>query len=224
MLKREKSRKNSRVYEAILAFLGIFILILASALGVNTGILSHHPRLFPLTYIGTADAQTRSNNGSLTLLLPYQNPAYGISIQYPFDWHKEEGGQTKAGNLSVLSVAFYSPPPLKSAFLKVIELNSTQPLNDTIPQLLTAAIARDMHVTRGFQIIQASTNGTLASKPAYTLVSTGEIFKNIRYQTMEVGTLSGNSKYTIIFEALASNYFTYLPTAQKMIDSFKLLK
>jgi len=81
-----------------------------------------------------------------------------------------------------------------------------------------------MHVTRGFQIIQASTNGTLASKPAYTLVSTGEIFKNIRYQTMEVGTLSGNSKYTIIFEALASNYFTYLPTAQKMIDSFKLLK
>ena len=224
MLGREKSRKNSRAYEAILAFLGIFILILASPLGVNSGILSHHPRLFPLTSIGTADAQTRSNNGSLTLLLPYQNPAYGISIQYPFDWHKEEGGQTKTGNLSALSVAFYSPPPLKSAFLKVIELNSTQPLNDTIPQLLTAAISRDMHVTRGFQIIQASTNGTLASKPAYTLVSTAEIFKNIRYQTMEVGTLSGNSKYTIIYEALSSDYLTYLPAAQKMIDSFRLLK
>jgi hypothetical protein len=224
MLARGKSRKNSRFYEAILAFLGIFILILAPVLGANTSILSHHPRLFPLTSIGTADAQTRSNNDSLTLLLPYHNPAYGISIQYPFDWHKEEGGQTKAGNLSALSVAFYSPPPLKSAFLKVIELNYTQPLNDTIPQLLTAAISRDMHVTRGFQIIHASTNGTLTGKPAYTLVSTGKIFKNIRYQTMEVGTLSGNSKYTIIYEALSSDYLTYLPAAQKMIDSFRLLK
>ena len=224
MLGREKSRTNSRVYEAILAFLGIFILILASVLGANTSILSHHHLLFPLTSISTADAQTRSNNGSLTLLLPYQNPAYGISIRYPFDWHKEEGGLTTAGNMSALSVAFYSPPPLKSAFLKVIELNSTQPLNDTIPQLLTVAITRDMHVTRGFQIIQAGTNGALAGKPAYTLVSTGEIFKNIRYQSLEVGTLSGNSKYTIIYEALSSEYLTYLPAAQKMIDSFRILK
>jgi hypothetical protein len=223
MLGRTRSRKNSRVYEAFLAFLGILILIMASLLGANTGILSHHLNLCPLTTIGTADAQTRSNNGSLNLLLPYQNPAYGISMQYPFDWNKEET-QTKAGNLSALSVAFYSPPPLKSAFLKVIELNSTQPLNDTIPQLLTSAIGRDMHVSRGFQIIQASTNGALAGKPAYTLVSTGEIFKNIRYQAMEVGTSSGNSKYTIIYEALSSDYLTYLPAAQKMMDSFRLLK
>jgi hypothetical protein len=224
MLGREKSRKNSRVYEAILAFLGIFILSLAPVLGSITGIVSHQPLHIPLTSIGTADAQTRSNNSSLTLLLPYQNPAYGISIRYPFDWHKEEGGQTKAGNLSALSVAFYSPPPLKSAFLKVIELNSTQPLNETIPQLLTAAISRDMHVTRGFQIIQAGTNGALAGKPAYTLVSTGEIVKNIRYQVLEVGTISGNSKYTIIYEALSPDYLSYLPAAQKMIDSFRILK
>lgn len=224
MLGRKKSRATSRVCEAILAFLGIFIMILAPGLGANTGILSNDPLLFPLASIGTVDAQTRSNNGSLTLLLPYQNPAYGISIRYPFDWHKEEGGLTKAGNFSALSVAFYSPPPLKSAFVKVIELNSTQPLNDTVPQLLTAAISRDMHVTGGFQIIQAGTNGVLAGKPAYTLVSTGEIFKNIRYQSMEVGTLSGNSKYTIIYEALSSDYLTYLPAAQKMIDSFSILK
>ena len=63
-------------------------------------------------------------------------------------------------------------------------------------------------------IIQASTNGTLAGKPAYTLVSTGEIFRNIRYQAMEVGTLSGNSKYTIIYEALSSDYLTYLPVTE----------
>ena len=223
MLGREKSRRNSGDHEAILAFLGIFILILVPPLGANTVILSHQLSFFPLSPIGTANAQT-SNIGSSTLLLPYQNQTYGISIQYPFDWNKEDGGQTKAGNLSAFTVAFYSPPPLRSAFLKVIELNSTQPVNATIPQLLTEAIKRDMNISRGFQVIQASTNGSLAGKSAYILVSTAEIINNIRYQTMEVGTLSGNSKYTIVFEALASNYFTYLPTAQKMIDSFKLLK
>ena len=223
MLGREKSRRNSGDHEAILAFVGIFILIMAPALGANIIILSHQSILFHLSPIGTANAQT-SNIGSSTLLLPYQNQTYGISIQYPFDWNKEDGGQTKAGNLSAFTVAFYSPPPLRSAFLKVIELNSTQPVNATIPQLLTEAIKRDMNISRGFQVIQASTNGSLAGKSAYILVSTAEIINNIRYQTMEVGTLSGNSKYTIVFEALASNYFTYLPTAQKMIDSFKLLK
>src|SRR6266516_4221530 len=219
MLGREKSRRECADHEAILAFLGIFILILVPPLGANTIVLSHQPSCFPLSLIGTTNAQT-SNIGSSILLLPYQNPAYGISIQYPFDWNKEDGGQTKAGNLSAFTVAFYSPPPLRSAFLKVIELNSTQPVNATIPQLLTEAIKRDMNISRGFQVIQASTNGSLAGKSAYILVSTAEIIKNIRYQTMEVGTLSGNSKYTIVFEALASNYFTYLPTAQKMIDSF----
>lgn len=223
MLGREGSRRNSGDHNAILAFLGIFILMAAPPLGANTIILSHQPLLFPLSPIRTANAQT-SNIGSSTLLLPYQNPAYGISIQYPFDWSKEDGGQTKAGNLSAFSVAFYSPPPLKSAFLKVIELNSTQAVNTTVPQLLTEAISRDMNITKGFQVVQASTNSSLAGKPAYILVSTAEIINNIRYQTMEVGTLSGNSKYTIVYEALASNYLTYLPTAQKMIYSFKLLK
>jgi len=207
--------------ESFLALFGIFILIVAMPSGANTILLSHQ---HPLSPIGTAKAQVNSNIGSSTLLIPYQNPAYGISMQYPFDWSKEDGGQTKAGNLSAFNVAFYSPPPLRSAFLKVIELNSTQPLNATVPQLLTEAIKRDINITRGFQIIQASTNSSLAGKSAYILVSTGEIIKNIRYQTMEVGALSGNSKYTIIYEALTSNYLTYLPTVQKMIDSFKLLK
>ena len=218
MLELDKSRKNNRVYEAILAFLGIFILVLANSLCVNTIFLFHHLLLEP---IPTANAQASSNNGSSILLLPFQSQAYGINIQYPFDWHKEEGAQTGAGNLSE-AVAFYSP--LKNAFLKVIELNSTQPLNVTLPQLLTAAVTRDLHITRDFQIIQASTNVALAGKSAYVLVSTGQIFKDLRYQTMEIGTLSGDREYIIIYEALSSDYLTYLPAAKKMIDSFMLLK
>ncbi len=215
MLALEKSRKNI-VYESTLAFPVIFILVLAHSLCVNTNFLSHD--ILEST-IPLADAQTSSSNASSILFLPFQKD--GINILYPFDWHKEVGVQIEAGNLSEI-VAFYSP--LKNAFLKVIELNSIQPSNVTLPQLLTAAVTRDLHITRDFQIIQASTNVVLAGKTAYLLVSTGEIFKDLRYQTMEIGTLSGDREYIIIYESLSSGYLTYLPAAKKMIDSFMLLK
>jgi hypothetical protein len=212
MLALEKSRKNI-VYESILAFLVIFILVLVHSLCVNTIFLSHDilESTIPLT-----NAQTR--NASSILFLPFQKD--GINISYPFDWHKV-GVQTEAGNLSEI-VAFYSP--LRNAFLKVIELHSIQPLNVTLPQLLTAAVTRDLHITKDFQIIQANTNVVLAGKAAYLLVSTGEIFKDLRYETMEIGTLSGDREYIIIYESLSSGYLTYLPAAKKMIDSFMLLK
>ncbi len=216
MLALEKSRKNI-VYESTLAFLVIFILVLAQSLCVITIFLSHD---LLVSTIPMANAQTSNSNASSTLFLPFQN--HGINILYPFDWHKEAGVQTEAGNLSEI-VAFYSP--LKNAFLKVIELNSTQRLTAvTLPQLLTAAVTRDLHITRDFQIIQAGTSVVLAGKSAYLLVSTGEIFKDLRYQTMEIGTLSGDREYIIIFESLSSDYLTYLPAAKKMIDSFMVLK
>ncbi|HYA83395.1 MAG TPA: hypothetical protein VEH06_08100 [Candidatus Bathyarchaeia archaeon] len=215
MLALEKSRKNI-VYESTVAFLVIFILVLAQSLCVNTIFLSHD--LLVSTILMT-NAQTSNSNASSILFLPFQN--HGIYILYPFDWHKEAGVQTEAENLSEI-VEFYSP--LRNAFLKIIELNSTQPLNVTLPQLLTAAVTRDLHITRDFQIIQAGTNVVLAGKSAYLLVSTGEIFKDLRYQTMEIGTLSGDREYIIIFESLLSDYLTYLPAAKKMIDSFMVLK
>jgi hypothetical protein len=215
MLALEKSRKN-KVYESTVAFLVIFILVLAQSLCVNTIFLSHD---LLVSTIPMANAQTSNSNASSILFLPFQN--HGINILYPFDWHKEAGVQTEAENLSEI-VEFYSP--LRNAFLKIIELNSTQPLNVTLPQLLTAAVTRDLHITRDFQIIQAGTNVVLAGKSAYLLVSTGEIFKDLRYQTMEIGTLSGDREYIIIFESLLSDYLTYLPAAKKMIDSFMVLK
>jgi hypothetical protein len=145
---------------------------------------------------------------------------YGISIQYPSDWHKQED-QVKKDGLSEV-VSFYSPS--KSAFIKVIHINSTEAMNATLSQLLTEATIRDIHIVKDFQIIEASTSGTLAGRFAYVLVSTGEILKGVRYQTQEVGTLIGTTQYIIVYEALASDYSKYFPFASRLIDSFKLLK
>lgn len=170
---------------------------------------------FPPLMFKLASAQTAS-----TTFLTYQSPVYRISMQYPSDWHKQEG-QEKQGGLSEV-VSFYSPS--NSAFIKLIQINSTKVMNATLSQLLTEATIRDINIVKDFQLIEASTSGTLAGRFAYILVSTGEILNGVRYQTQEVGTLIGNTEYIIVYEALASDYSKYFPFASRLIDSFKQLE
>lgn len=202
----------------IMVTLGLMCLI------ANVGLYkSLQLQLVEFTHSWVASAQiANTGKSSSSLLVSYRNHAYGVSLSYPSDWEKQEGNRTIASNLSAWSVAFY-PPPSKSAFLKVIELNSTQ-VNSTmsVPQLLTEAIVRDVHVTKDLQILNASSSYTLSGRPAYMLSTSGELIKNIRYQALEIGTILGNSKYTIVYEALGSAYSKYLPAAQKMISSFRL--
>ena len=222
-----KFKGSNEIHKDPLA-IGIRILVTLSLLCLLTNVgLSKSLQLQLVEFmhswmVNAQIANTRGSPSSSSLLVPYRNPAYGVTLNYPPDWEREEGNRTIAGNLSAWSVAFYSPPPSKSAFLKVIELNSTQ-VNGTgsIPKLLTDAIVRDVHLTKDLQILNASSSYTLAGRPAYMLFTSGELIKNIRYQTLEIGTISGNSKYTIVYEALGSVYSKYLPAAQKMISSLK---
>jgi hypothetical protein len=209
---RRELKKRGRTYFRRLGFLGVSISIFAPIIGLHFFSTSYDflPQMFKLV-----SAQTGN-----TTFLTYQSPVYGISIQYPSDWYKQED-QVKQDGISEV-VSFYSPS--KSAFIKVIHVNSTKAMNATLSQLLTEATIRDIHIVKDFQIIEASTSGTLAGRFAYILVSTGEILRGVRYQTQEVGTLIGATEYIIVYEALASDYSKYFPFASRLIDSFKLLK
>lgn len=209
----QELKKRSRAYYRRLGFLGVSISLLVPIIVIH--IFSSYHDDFPTQMFKLASAQTGN-----TPFLTYHSPVYGISIQYPSDWHKQED-QVKKDGLSEV-VSFYSPS--KSAFIKVIHINSTEAMNATLSQLLTEATIRDIHIVKDFQIIEASTSGTLAGRFAYILVSTGEILKGVRYQTQEVGTMIGTTEYIIVYEALASDYSKYFPFASRLIDSFKLSK
>jgi hypothetical protein len=209
---KHELKRRGRSYYRKLGFIGVSISILVTIICPH--IFSLSCDVFPPLMFKLANAQT----GSTTFLI-YQSPEYGISIQYPSDWHKQED-QAKESGLSEV-VSFYAPS--KSAFIKVIQINATEEMNATLSQLLTEATIRDIHIVKDFQLIEASTSGTLAGRFAYILVSTGEILKGVRYQTQEVGTLIGNTEYIIVYEALASDYSKYFPFASRLIDSFKLL-
>jgi serine/threonine-protein kinase len=73
-----------------------------------------------------------------------------------------------------------------------------------------------------FKVIESNTNSSiLAGKPAYKLVYSDEE-DEIHYKTLDIGTIIGDKVYSIRYIAKEEQYSEYLPTIQKMINSFKI--
>jgi len=73
-----------------------------------------------------------------------------------------------------------------------------------------------------FQLIE-STPITLANNPAHKMVynefDQGDIFKE-----MEIYTIIGNKAYGVSYIAEGSKFNSYLPTAEKTIDSLQIYR
>jgi hypothetical protein len=78
----------------------------------------------------------------------------------------------------------------------------------------------------GYELLNSSTARTMGGYPAYSLMYRNEGFNEDRstyIQTnMELGTLVDNRLYEIRFSSDAKDFDTYLPVAQKIIQSFEI--
>ena len=57
-----------------------------------------------------------------------------------------------------------------------------------------------------------------------TLVFTATDYRENERKAMQVWTLKGDKAYLITYKAEPEKYSKYLPTIQKMIDSFEIIK
>jgi hypothetical protein len=125
----------------------------------------------------------------------YENPTYGINIQYPSNWRIDEG-DVYADDYVTDIVSFIAP--IRS---------------DT-----EAKITTDYSNTyEDFNVIESDPNSILSDKPAYKLVFTDEE-EGIDYESMEIGTVIGDKVYFATYYT-EEQYSDYLPTVQKMISS-----
>jgi hypothetical protein len=163
-------------------------------------------------------AQPNFKNNSNNLLT-YQNTVYGIKIQYPSDWRVSENGMRDYTNI----VAFYSP---------------LENLADRVPEHLTLSrVDYSQNITLdqynkflnstlknipGVQIIESNPID-LAGHPGYKVVYLS-LPSNLpfKFQDMLIWTIIGGKVYNISFNAEAAKYPTFLPTIQKMINSFQI--
>lgn len=172
-----------------------------------------------------AMAQTleQSKNSTTSInFLTYDNPIFGIKILYPSNWDKQENTSSSSDNSSIRDVVAFSPPFRNTSdivgklIVQVDNILDIKPItlanyaNDTVSDL-----------KQDFRIRQS--NATLAGNPAYKIEYTG-LEANVDLQAMMVLTIKGDSAYIISYTAEPEKYSYYIPTVQKMIDSFEILK
>jgi eukaryotic-like serine/threonine-protein kinase len=180
-------------YQINLIFNGIFItIVLASLLFLH----------------GQALAQEQ--------FLTYEDITTGISIQFPSNWEKSV-------NLNNF-VTFRAPPETDTRVypaalgLKIQELTS----QNVSLQEVTKAQMSELKKTNPDLKISESSSTTLAGKPAHKVVFSATDNNQVKRKALQLWTVVDNKAILITYKAQPDKYSSYLPTIEKMINSFQI--
>ena len=176
-----------------------FLIILITSL-LSTSLTNQHQTI--------TIAQTNDDNNNTFKL--YENPTYGIQIQYPSDWGRLD--------LSFLQdsadIDFYPLSDTSLAKNLKIQVKNLPFHNMTLEEYTNTQI----NPTE--EILLESNTTTLADIPGYKIV-----FANIAgLKTMQVWTIKDDKAYIITYVAKEEDYENDLQNVQKMIDSFEIIK
>ena len=141
-------------------------------------------------------------------MIIYDNPTFGIRIQYPADWGR-------------LDLSFLQ----HSADIDFYPLNDTslaKNLKIQVKNLPFHNMTLEEYTNSQINLLEEnlleSSAATLAGIPGYKIV-----FTNIEgLKTMQVWTIKDDKAYIITYVAQEEDYEKELQIAQKMIDSFEI--
>jgi hypothetical protein len=140
----------------------------------------------------------------------YENPTYGIQIQYPSDWGRLD--------LSFLQdsadIDFYPLSDVSLAKNLKIQVENLPFHNMTLEEYTNTQINPTEE-----NLLESNTT-TLADIPGYKIV-----FTNVAgLKTMQVWTIKDDKAYIITYVAKEEDYENDLQIVQKMINSFEITK
>jgi hypothetical protein len=148
--------------------------------------------------------------------LNYENPDFGIKIQYPSDWVKND--RVDSGRLSTTIVSF----GLTSDGITSVDIlqGNLGKEGVSLQQLLNKWI-HSYSKLENFKILEANTESNLGNHKAYVLRYTSG-HSDAVLEVRDITTIVGDKSYTVVYYAPKQDYFTYLPTVNKMVDSFEV--
>src|SRR5919112_1302958 len=172
------------------------------------------------------EALAQTNDNSTFKL--YENPTFGIRMQYPSDWEKVEPGQISHESSFNIIVGFVSPKesasdtsPPAAISIGIHNLSSSSSYQNTTLDQYT-----DVHINairREQESLVQSTTTTLSAGSNNNTLAHKVVYVNSQGQeVMQVWTIKENKAYHITYAADVARYPDYLPLAQKIIDSFKI--
>jgi eukaryotic-like serine/threonine-protein kinase len=176
-----------------------------------------------------AEAEQSTNTKNATVFSLYDNRTLGIRILYPSNWEKLEGvgsfvfspdvvvfrSHSNASNSNQNTNATQLIPPA----VLVVSIDKNLPTSD-LNLYSNATIKHILQNTVGSKIIE-STDTKLAGYPAHKIVGTFKQANN-DLKVLDIWTIKDSKLYRITFYAQQTKYADYLPTIQKIIDSFQI--
>ena len=138
----------------------------------------------------------------------YDNPIFGIRLQYPSDWGRLDLSFLKDS----ADIDFYPLADTSLAKSLKIQVNNLPFDNMTLEEYTSTQI------NPAEENLLESNTTTLAGIPGYMIV-----FTNIAgLKTMQVWTIKDDKAYIITYVAKEADYQKDLQIAQKIIDSFEI--
>ncbi|MDZ8238931.1 MAG: protein kinase [Nostoc sp. ChiQUE01a] len=148
--------------------------------------------------------------------LMYQNYIYGIKIEYPETWKI----QVTPNLITKELVTFLSPKETeKDNFQEFLTIN-VEDFSGTLEESKDLFI-KEVKATLSDANIVNTSETTLANKRANQLIFFGKDGKK-SLKNLQIWTLKGNQAYVITYSAAIDDYDRFLPTAEKMIESFEI--
>ena len=156
-----------------------------------------------------------------TNFLPYVNSTYGIKLQYPSSWDKEENGTRQDTETDI--VTFYPPAVNSNASLDISIDDISDEKGIALAQYTSNGVSDLKQSLKNFKLVGLSTNSVLAGLPAYKSIYT-YADQNAIFKDMEIGAIKGDKAYILTYEAGVNEYDKYLPIIQELINSFQITK
>ena len=177
------------------------------------------------SFIGVGGSNLSNNNDSNISFLTYENPIYGISIEYPSAWTYQEPEEESSANTTIFSIVDISPPisedpNVATNFQMGIE-NLQSPIS--LDQYARTVI-NSYRGNLNFSLISVDLNSTLSGRPAYQIIFTDVTEDGIERKSIERGTVDevNNRVYYVAFNTETSMYEKFLPIVRTMMNSLKL--
>jgi hypothetical protein len=148
----------------------------------------------------------------------YEDPEGEFTIEYPLDWHVNEEPNKSVEDIVV---QFDSSEPRIVAEMDLTMPNVMITVRDPLPDetSLEALSNKLVNFTAQAGKVGESKYTTLSGLRAYTI--TNVLFD---IHSKSVWTIHNDKVYGIIYNAHSYDYEIYLPTFQRMIESFHMTK
>ena len=158
-------------------------------------------------------------------LKTYENPGFGLSIQYPSSW---AGIQLRADPFSQTNtsiVAIFEAPRenLSDSYRENLILSVQGPLEDTISldEYTQNSLNGFRSMSDRISILESSPS-TLSGLPAHEITYTSGL-QNLTLKKMQIFTIiNDNTAYVVTFGTEESQFNKYMPVIMKMVNSLRI--